>query len=544
MATSLDTMRRYSPGKRLEVPDRLRQVINEIAQQEGVDPALLTAVVRQETGGGKTPFDPRTAGGAGDYGLAQVTLPVAKHYLRNPNLTPEQLYDEVTNLTAAARFLKDLGTKYADNKQVLTAYNSGETRMNRAVRAANAAGTSWESELAKINRDNVKYGNEAIALYQGAPPPAAPPTRERAPGFPVGITTPPQRLRRDVGPVPEMTATGPQPVPQSATALLEQPTPAPGPAQVPLPGAPPALPRTAQVVPATPEEIALGLDSPNLGLAPQPGAPMPFQPRTAGAVPSPPTPPQFEAPTARFTRGLLDAPADITMSLATEPPPLAPEDYPIPGPAPVRQPTLPTPFANPMTRPAPGPVAQPTLPVPRATGGFPNPMTRPVPAPPPGPPSDYPIPAPVPPGLASASLARFGRNYPDLMPSEQEIIGREGFPTPLSLPALAPPSTRPFPNPMTRPGTLPPVPPRGLLDVPQDYPTPGPMPPPEAPGLPLPSSNNLEDLTDEELLDLYQYLSQQGAFAGAPLPATVGLPAMRPRSFQEESLYWGREGGV
>lgn len=104
------------------VPDRLpdrakpwQPIINWVAQRVQISPALLNAVIEQESG-----FNPYAVSPAGAIGLMQIMPFNAKAWKINP-------YDPAQNLWAGAWHMKYLLQRYGGNLPLaLAAYNAGE----------------------------------------------------------------------------------------------------------------------------------------------------------------------------------------------------------------------------------------------------------------------------------------------------------------------------------------------------------------------------------------------------------------------------------
>lgn len=131
------------------------QLISLVASREGVDPALLKAIVKKESGFDEEAVNPERSfflygksygpgdlsgrralhdfiAGGGDpasiglnpsLGLAQVRVSIGKKFI--PGLDAIQLFDPQTNLTASARLLRQLA-KAGITLDTIDAYNVGQ----------------------------------------------------------------------------------------------------------------------------------------------------------------------------------------------------------------------------------------------------------------------------------------------------------------------------------------------------------------------------------------------------------------------------------
>lgn len=105
-----------APGSKAE----LDALINRTANQEGVDPALVRAVVRAESD-----YDPRSLSSAGAMGLMQLMPETARDYnVKNP-------WDPAQNIRAGTRYLRYLLSRFGDERLAIAAYNAGPGSVTR-----------------------------------------------------------------------------------------------------------------------------------------------------------------------------------------------------------------------------------------------------------------------------------------------------------------------------------------------------------------------------------------------------------------------------
>ncbi|MEN9659907.1 MAG: hypothetical protein RL571_3372 [Pseudomonadota bacterium] len=105
--------------KVIKLSEQKRQlfpIIDAIAQEEGVDPRLLHAVIKVES-----QYDPEARSAKGALGLMQLIPATASRFGASDALDPR------ANVRAGARYLKWLNNVFlADLSLVLAAYNAGE----------------------------------------------------------------------------------------------------------------------------------------------------------------------------------------------------------------------------------------------------------------------------------------------------------------------------------------------------------------------------------------------------------------------------------
>jgi hypothetical protein len=97
------------------------QLIHEKSQKYGVDPALVAAVMEQESR-----FKPRARSQVGARGLMQL-MPRTGRWMGAQNL-----YDPEQNIDAGVRYIKYLNARFhGDMKKTIAAYNAGEGNVKR-----------------------------------------------------------------------------------------------------------------------------------------------------------------------------------------------------------------------------------------------------------------------------------------------------------------------------------------------------------------------------------------------------------------------------
>ncbi len=112
--------------RRLLYPFPWARAIRAQAEAFRTDPALLAAILREESR-----FDPEALSPAAARGLAQFTLPTAQRLAQQtrlaPDLTARQLHDPAIAIPLAAAYLAELDRRFPRSRPVaVAAYNAGE----------------------------------------------------------------------------------------------------------------------------------------------------------------------------------------------------------------------------------------------------------------------------------------------------------------------------------------------------------------------------------------------------------------------------------
>jgi len=119
--------------ERLRYPLHYAQYVRVHAQEHGLDPALLAAVIYQES-----KFNSDAESSSGAIGLMQLTPSTAKgiairtggHAFRT-----HDLYNPEINIRYGAWYLDNLFKKYGSERLVLAAYNAGQGNVDRWLAA-------------------------------------------------------------------------------------------------------------------------------------------------------------------------------------------------------------------------------------------------------------------------------------------------------------------------------------------------------------------------------------------------------------------------
>ncbi len=119
--------------ERLRYPLHYSAIVRDRARAEGIDPALLAAVIYQES-----KFRPDARSSSGAIGLMQLTPATAKGIALRTGGTAfhlSDLNDPEINIRYGTWYLHDLFAKYGEVGLVLAAYNAGQGNVDRWRRA-------------------------------------------------------------------------------------------------------------------------------------------------------------------------------------------------------------------------------------------------------------------------------------------------------------------------------------------------------------------------------------------------------------------------
>ena len=134
--------------ERLRYPLNYGSIVRERADARGLDPALVAAVIYQES---KFRSGARSSSGA--IGLMQLTPSTAKGIALRTGGTAfhvSDLTDPEINIRYGTWYLHNLFTKYGDEQLVLAAYNAGQGNVDRWRRAGE--GVQFPETRAYVDR--------------------------------------------------------------------------------------------------------------------------------------------------------------------------------------------------------------------------------------------------------------------------------------------------------------------------------------------------------------------------------------------------------
>jgi soluble lytic murein transglycosylase len=114
---------------RVRYPLRYEQIVRGHARNYHLDPALVAAVIYQES-----KFRPRAKSSSGAIGLMQLKPETAEGIAIRTGGTQfrtSDLYDPEINIRYGSWYLRHLLDKYGDEKSALAAYNAGQRNVDR-----------------------------------------------------------------------------------------------------------------------------------------------------------------------------------------------------------------------------------------------------------------------------------------------------------------------------------------------------------------------------------------------------------------------------
>jgi len=131
-----DVLQQAQRGGRHDIPKRLlellypasfAELIDDAALENGLDPCLLLAVIREESR-----FDPEALSRARAMGLMQIIAPTAKKLAKEldvPSFVIDDLYRPAVSIRFGAWYLRGLLEEFGRPELALAAYNAGESRV-------------------------------------------------------------------------------------------------------------------------------------------------------------------------------------------------------------------------------------------------------------------------------------------------------------------------------------------------------------------------------------------------------------------------------
>ncbi len=161
----------HSPDNfRLYFPVLERETLISSSKENGHDPVLVAALIRQESN-----FNPLATSPVGARGLMQLMPAVGKDVAAAKGIgpwDPDLLYQPATNIKLGTAHLSGLVRKYPDVVKTLAAYNAGESRVEKWSTKAGASDPEVFTERIPFveTRDYVRIILRNRAYYQALYP--------------------------------------------------------------------------------------------------------------------------------------------------------------------------------------------------------------------------------------------------------------------------------------------------------------------------------------------------------------------------------------
>jgi soluble lytic murein transglycosylase len=167
---ALDDIGRSPENYRLYFPVLERETLISSSKENGLDPVLVAALIRQESN-----FNPQATSPAGARGLMQLMPAVGKDVAAAKGIgpwDPDLLYQPATNITLGTSHLSGLVRKYPEVVKTLAAYNAGESRVEKWSTKAGANDPEVFTERIPFveTRDYVRIILRNRAYYQALYP--------------------------------------------------------------------------------------------------------------------------------------------------------------------------------------------------------------------------------------------------------------------------------------------------------------------------------------------------------------------------------------
>jgi soluble lytic murein transglycosylase len=155
---------------RLYFPVLERETLISSSRENGLDPILVAALIRQESN-----FNPLATSPVGARGLMQLMPDVGRSLAGAKGISPwnpDILYDPATNIKLGTTHLSALMRKYPEVVKALAAYNAGESRVEKWSTKTGAADPEVFTERIPFveTRDYVRTILRNRAYYQALYP--------------------------------------------------------------------------------------------------------------------------------------------------------------------------------------------------------------------------------------------------------------------------------------------------------------------------------------------------------------------------------------
>jgi len=149
-------------------PEALSPIINEVGGKYGVDPALIKALIKQESNWDVNASRYEVHKGDASWGLMQLLLNTARYVLGNSNLTTTELIQPRVNIEAGTKFISQNLNRWKNLDDAIAAYNAGSPRRDpKTGKYVNQAYVDKVSKNYEIYKAlGTTAGNVAIAATE------------------------------------------------------------------------------------------------------------------------------------------------------------------------------------------------------------------------------------------------------------------------------------------------------------------------------------------------------------------------------------------
>jgi len=118
-------------GAVITTSDTLEPIIQQTADKYGVDPALVKAIIKNESDYNPSAYRSEPQINDASWGLMQLLLGTAKQVSGNSNLTASDLLKPEVNIDLGTKYIAQQLNRYGgDVKNAIAAYNAGSARFN------------------------------------------------------------------------------------------------------------------------------------------------------------------------------------------------------------------------------------------------------------------------------------------------------------------------------------------------------------------------------------------------------------------------------
>ena len=132
-------------------------IIQSMGAQYNVDPALILAHIKQESGFNPTAYRAEPEINDASYGIMQILLSTAKTI--DSSSTVQKLYDSTFNISVGTRYIAGNMARYPnDIESTIAAYNAGSAYINANVDYTNSKGdTSVQDYVDNVMKNYAMY---------------------------------------------------------------------------------------------------------------------------------------------------------------------------------------------------------------------------------------------------------------------------------------------------------------------------------------------------------------------------------------------------